>query len=337
MAHVQYNGTRVSGLTRDIPLGKAMVFEVWGPQYDDGEYVLVSSDSSVVDVSQLDLLKPSNVRRYKAAANKFGPTVKLMVVAGKLSTGTDGFDLSNLQTGFVSGDWVKLNVQPNTGGGPFSDYFTEVIPAIADGLAEFNAAGTATLTNKAGFLLCQTYGEQSPGVTGKPSKNGNRLFNVQAEVTRDQANKITGVVPGQTAAGVTIVGLSQGEGATDATRKMLTSPTFNYDTPKRAVTHYFAVLKARYPSAYAELISPVGSFSKFVGALQSARYATDAAYATKMVSLSTQVLKQAKAWLEFRLQTIDHDCAVATGDVKALRAERAQLQNFRDELKKFKP
>jgi len=40
----------------------------------------------VVDVSQLDLLKPSNVRRYKAAANKFGPTVKQMLVVGKLNT-----------------------------------------------------------------------------------------------------------------------------------------------------------------------------------------------------------------------------------------------------------
>ena len=80
-------------------------------------------------------------------------------------------------------------MQADPGQVPFADYFQEVIPAIWTGLSTYNATNSPALANKAGFLLVQSYNEQSPGVTGRPSLNSNRMFNVQALVTRGANNR----------------------------------------------------------------------------------------------------------------------------------------------------
>jgi hypothetical protein len=335
MAHIQYNDVRVSGQTRDVALNKSMIVEVWGPWHGEEEYLLVSSDPSVIDVTPMARLGWKNTHPYKVTAKAFGPTAQLTIVDGKLNDAGGSYSTGNLQANYAGGDWLKLNVQPSASNVLYADYFAEVIPAIIAGMEEFSAGGTS-FVSKGGFLLVQTYGEQSPSVTKKPSLNGNRMFNVQALVTRDGANKITGTVPGQEESGVTIKDLKQGEGRTNATRQMLSSPTFNYDTPKRAVTHYFKILKQRYMQAYGVITDANGSFAAFAGALQSAGYATDGAYAANLIGLSSQAISQARAWLQFRLQTIDHDDAVAGGATRESTAERARLARFLEELRKFK-
>jgi hypothetical protein len=213
MAHIQYNDVRVSGQTRDIALSKSIILEIWGPWHGDDEYLLVSSDPSVIDVTPMALLGWKNTHPYKVTAKAFGPTVHLSIVSGKLNDAKGSYSTGNLQTGYAGGDWLKLNVQLNAVNVDYADYFAEVIPAIIAGMEEISAGGTS-LVNKGGFLLVQTYCEQSPGVTKKPSLNGNRMFNVQALVTRGSDNKITGTVSGQEETGVTIKDLKQGEGKT---------------------------------------------------------------------------------------------------------------------------
>src|SRR5262249_49387039 len=159
--------------------------------------------------------------------------------------------------------------------------------------------------NKAGFLLIQSYVEQSPVVTTKPSMNGNRMFNVQAKVVRDpRTKKILGVVPGQEEPGVTIVQLWQGGGPTGAPPVKKNSPTFHYVKPTRAVTQYFKVLRERYGHPYSILTSSDGSFGAFAAALESSKFAEEENYASKMTDRIDQVHIQANRWIDYRLQTL---------------------------------
>jgi hypothetical protein len=337
MAHIQYNGTRISGKKRSIVSGQSMNLELWGPYTPTGQYIVISSDPTAVEVTPGAVVPGKNLQLYKLTAKSFSLHVKIEIVAGELTDSSRGYSRNNLKGSGISCDYIYVSVQPDSTKIIFAEYFNEVIPAIASGLAEYNAANKPVLVDKAGFLLVQTYCEQSPGVTGAPSKHGNRMFNVQALVTR-AGDKITGTVPGQEEPGVTISSLSQGEGPTDATRKPLSSPTFYYESPVRAVIHYIKVLKARYTSAYRVITDPSGSFSQFADALQAGHFATDANYGGGLKDRANQVLGQAKKWLDYGLMAIDHEVAVSgsTMESDALKADRERLVDFQKQLSRFR-
>jgi hypothetical protein len=130
----------------------------------------------------------------------------------------------------------------------WANYYQEVIPSVLRALRDYNAQNTPQITKKAIFLIIQAYGEQSPGTAGLPSANHNRLFNAQAEVEDVKTNENGDIISfhvrdGQQEDGVTIQGLSQGEGETNETRVKKTSPTFYFDTAERSVTHTLKVLQ----------------------------------------------------------------------------------------------
>jgi hypothetical protein len=339
MAHIQYNGTRISGQTRYVSLGQSLLLELWGPKKPaGGQYLMIASDSTAVTVEPGALVGGRNVQLYKFKGTAFSSHIKIEIIDGALVEGAKTYTRDNVVKPYISCDYVNLTVEPGGGKVIFGDYFDEVIPAIAAGIAEYNSSNSPQLIDKAGFLLVQTYSEQSPGVTGKPSKHGNRMFNVQALVAQGPNGKVGGTLPGQEEAGVTIRSLSQGEGATVETRKMLSSPTFYYDTQKRAVTHYLKILKQRYTGALTAITDPSGSFSRFADALQAAGYATHKAYAEDMKAIAGQVLRQANAWLDFELKALDHDIAVADlVESDGLKQERSRLTDFKLQLSRFKP
>jgi hypothetical protein len=337
MAHIQQRGVRISGQRTQIALGQSMNLELWGPYREtSGEFLLVTSDWSAVQVIPGSMDSVHNVRSYKLTAKEFSSQIEVDLIDGELLDDAGNYDAANLKNPYIACDRVFITVVPASGNIAWPDYFAEVIPAIASGLAEYNSSHAVQLVDKAGFLLVQTYNEQSPGKTGKPSKHGNRMFNVQALVTRPKG--VMTVVPGQEEDGVTIRNLSQGEGPTDATRTDLTSPTFYYDTPVRAVTHYLKVLEHRYKPAYAVITDPTGSFGPFADALRAVGYATDKAYASKMKGTVAQVLGQGKAWTDYEVKGLDHDIAssVHASEAESLKRKRALLVDFLEQLKRFK-
>lgn len=337
MAHIQNRSVRISGQRTQIGLGQSMNLELWGPyRKTSGEFLLVTSDSSAVEVIPGSMDSVNNVRLYKLTAKAFSSQVEIDLVDGELSEGAGKYDVTNLKNPYIVCDTTFLTVVPAAGKIVWAEYFAEVIPAIASGLAEYNSSHATKLVDKAGFLLVQTYNEQSPGVTGAPSKHGNRMFNVQALVTRS-GGKMT-VVPGQEEAGVSIKNLSQGEGATVESRKSLSSPTFYYDTQVRAVTHYLKILQQRYPGAYAVLTDPTGSFSRFADALQAANYATHKAYAADLKSGAAGILREAKQWVDYELKTLDHDIASSAhaSEAVSLKRQRTLMADFLEQLKRFK-
>jgi hypothetical protein len=221
MAHLQIRGKRMSGKKVPLVLGKTIDLEVWGPinalASPSHEYQLISSDPGRVELAAGSLNTRANLRLYKATAKTFG-TATVMIQEGDLEI-----------------DFVDVQVLPNPSNVPFASWYAEVLPGIMRALRARGRFAGPSIENKAGFFIAQAFSEQSPGAVGDPSANGNRLFNVQALVTRDSANRITGVVPGQTDDGVSIQNLRQGEGKTEETRVKLASPTFVYDSTERAV------------------------------------------------------------------------------------------------------
>jgi hypothetical protein len=338
MAHIQHRGVRISGQRTQIGLGQSMNFELWGPyRKTSGKFLLVTSDWSAVEVIPGPMDSVNNVRLYKLTAKDFSSQVEIDLVDGELSNGAGKYDVANLKKPYIGCDTVFITVVPAAGKIVWAEYFAEVVPAIASGLAEYNSSHAAKLIDKAGFLLVQTYNEQSPGVTGAPSKHGNRMFNVQALVTWS-GDKITGVVPGQQEAGVSIKNLSQGEGATVDGRKMLSSPTFYYDTQVRAVTHYLKILEQRYQGVYAVITDPTGSFWRFADALQAAGYATHQAYAADLKGRADRIVREGKAWVDYELKSLDHDIASSgyASEAESLKRQRALMADFLEQLKRFK-
>ena len=195
MAHIQYGNVRISGQTKQIALGQSMNLELWGPyRQTSGEFLLVSLDWSAVEVTPGSMDSVHNVRLYKLTAKGFSSRVLINIVDGELLDGTGKYDAANLKSPYTVCDSAFITVMPAAGQVAWAEYFAEVIPAIASGLAEYNSSHASKLVDKAGFLLVQTYNEQSPGATGAPSKHGNRMFNVQALVTRS-GDKMTAVQP----------------------------------------------------------------------------------------------------------------------------------------------
>ena len=314
-----------------------MNLELWGPYREtSGEFLLISLDWSAVEVTPGSIDSVHNVRLYKLTAKGFSSQVLINLVDGELLDGAGKYDAANLKNPYTVCDTVFITVVPAAGQIVWAEYFGEVIPAIASGLAEYNSSHESKLVDKAGFLLVQTYNEQSPGVTGAPSKHGNRMFNVQALVTRS-GGKMT-VIPGQEEAGVSIRNLVQGEGATVESRKDLSSPTFYYDTQVRAVTHYLKILEQRYRGAYAVITDPTGSFGNFADALKAAGYATHEAYAKDLKESSNRVIREGKAWVDYELKAPDHDIAssVHASEAESLKRRRALLADFLEQLKRFK-
>jgi hypothetical protein len=203
----------------------------------------------------------------------------------------------------------------------WSSWFQEVVPAVLRGMRDHNkAAGKTDIRGRAVFLITQAYGEQSPGVTGAPSRNQNRLFNLQAKPKGFNGGQPFGVADGQTEGGVSIGGLSQGEGATVAERVALTSPTFFYDSPYRAVLHFLKMMPKsdRYPKAYEALVSPSGTLDSYFKNLQDAGFATHKNYAEDMKATYRQVLPQLKAWLKYRIADLNAKIAALEPGVDRL-------------------
>lgn len=338
MAHFQYHGERFSYQRKPVVLGQSIPLELWGPyKQDGGEFLMVTSDWDAIQLAP----KPvkDNVRVYTATAKGLSSNVKIEIVAGELADKAQNPELGNLKKPYISCDEIHLWVVPDSGKVLWADYFDEVIPAIAAGLDEYNTSNPGGIVNKAGFLLVQTYHEQSPGDTKKPSVHGNRMFNVQALVSWKPNGQPGDPLPGQTTdAGVFLKSLSQGEGPSDASRKNKSSSTFYYDSPKTAVTHYLKVLQKRYSSAYTVLTDAGGSFGRFASALQNSHFATEEAYASKLNGIVDQVLGQAKTWLDCELNDIDHDIASSAhaSEREALKKRRASMADFQDQVKQFK-
>lgn len=316
-----------------------MPLELWGPWYKgprDGEFLLITTDWSSITVEPGSVAR--NIRNYSLTGKSLSSGVKIEVVAGELIDPSQHYDIDNLKKPYTSCDSIRVAVVPEPSKVLWEDYYAEVIPAIAAGLAEYNDSHATKVTNKAGFLLVQTFCEQSPGATGKPSQHGNRMFNVQALMTWKD-NKMGPPVPGQEEPGASLKSLSQGEGATGATRTPLSSPTFYYESPKRAVTHYLKVLQQRYGAAYTAIIDGSGGFARFADALQAAKFATHQAYASDLKARADSVIRQGKAWLNYELGALDHDIASSAHDSERaeLSKQRVRLADALDQLNNFKP
>jgi hypothetical protein len=232
-----------------------------------------------------------------------------------------------------------VQVLPNPSDVPFASWYAEVVPGIMRALRARGKFAGATIENKVGFFIAQAFSEQSPGAVGDPSANGNRLFNVQALVTRDSANRITGVVPGQTDDGVSIQNLRQGEGKTEETRVKLASPTFVYDSTERAVAHYInKILPERYVGAFRVITTSSATFAQFAQALQDAKFATHANYAADLQSNSFRAIRGAQTWITFQTHNLADELAKTTNDAdaKALNAELELLRDAQEQLKKFR-
>jgi hypothetical protein len=91
-----------------------------------------------------------------------------------------------------------VQVLPTPSNVPFASWYAEVVPGVMRALRARGRFAGPSIENKAEFFIAQAFSEQSPGAVGDPSVNGNRLFNVQALVTRDSANRITGGACGST-------------------------------------------------------------------------------------------------------------------------------------------
>ena len=331
MVHIKARGQRISSSVQHLHVKSKLEIEVWGPYKPDGKpFQIISYHPASVIITKGAYSSPRNAQAYTIEAAGLTARTRIEVVNTDLVDDFKGLDITNIVTPFTSCDSFFVSVGPATGEPAFSEYFEEVIPAIAQGLAAFAAQKPPGLKNKAGFLLVQTYGEQSPGVTGRPSLHSNRMFNVQALVDKDQKGRMT-LRPGQQENGVSIPWIPQGEGATDAERVSKSSPTFVYDSEERAVTHYFKILDARYGEALKVLQADDGTFTKFTKALQQQGYATDAKYAEKMQNLSNQALSQAKKWLDYQIKALDHDVATEEND-----GEKSRLAKDLDLLIKFK-
>lgn len=323
MAHLQIRGKRMSGKKVSLLLGKTVDLEVWGPinalVSPPHEYQVSSNDPNRVQLMAGSLNTSTNIRVYKATAKAFGITTVKVHEGSQLI------------------DFVQVQVLPNPFNVPFASWYAEVIPGIMRALRAHAKKGVANIENKAGFFLSQAFSEQSPGAVGNPSDHGNRLFNIHALVTRNSANRITGVVPGQTEAGVNITNLSQGEGKTVETRVKLTSPTFVYDSTERAVTHYIKILENRYGGAFRVMTTPSTTFAQFAQALQDAKFATHANYAAELQSNSFQAIKSAQKWIAFQTHVLADELAKTTNyaHVSALKDELELLRDAKEQLKKF--
>ena len=325
MAHLQIRGKRMSGKKVPLVLGKTIDLEVWGPinalASPSHEYQVISSDPDRVELAAGSLNTRANLRLYKATAKTFG-TATVMIQEGDLEI-----------------DFVDVQVLPNPSNVPFASWYAEVLPGIMRALRARGRFAGPSIENKAGFFIAQAFSEQSPGAVGDPSANGNRLFNVQALVTRDSANRITGVVPGQTDDGVSIQNLRQGEGKTEETRVKLASPTFVYDSTERAVAHYInKILPGRYMGAFRVITTSSATFAQFAQALQDAKFATHANYAADLQRNSFQAIKGAQTWISFQTHNLADELAKTTNDaaVKALNAELELLHDAQEQLRRFR-
>ena len=66
MAHIQYKGTRILGGRIGLISGKSLNLELWGPKKDDGgEYLLVSSDPSILKLERGDYLERRTFKSIK--------------------------------------------------------------------------------------------------------------------------------------------------------------------------------------------------------------------------------------------------------------------------------
>ena len=208
----------------------------------------------------------------------------------------------------------------------FYEYFSEVVPATLRAIEEYNASHKKKISmNKALFLITQAYGEQSPRKVGLPSKNENRLFNAHAEVKRNTKGDITGVKSGQESEGVRIINLKQGEGATDATRILKSSPTFAYDSPERSVSHTLSIFEKRYSSVHDVLTNQKGTFQQYTNALDSVKYATDINYGLKLRNIQQQVKTQVKAWVVYRLKELPEEIRNFKKNVLSLEKSRSNI------------
>jgi hypothetical protein len=179
---------------------------------------------------------------------------------------------------------------------PWTDYFDEVVPAVLEAVESNEKVGL----DRAMWLITQAYGEQSPGVTGPPSRHRNRLFNEQAAVEWE-GDKIKRVLPGQESEGVYLYNLKQNESPTRDKKDIKSSPTFGYDTPERAAHHHLEQLEARWGTAWQKLTQEKGSFEQFADGLKAAGYAKANDYATSLKAIKHQVQGQVRAWLKYRL------------------------------------
>ena len=287
------------------------------------EYKVDSTDEDCITATADRWITSRNVRVYKVTAKAFG-IAKVVIHDGDLQ------DVNQW------GDFVQVEVLPNPSDVPYASWYAEVVPGIMRGLRASAKSGGPTLENKAGFLLAQAFSEQSPS-KGDPSDHNNRLFNVQALVTWDSARHMK-VVPGQTETGVSLKDLSQGEGATDKTRVDRVSPTFVYDSPERAVTHYLKVMPKRYAGVYRVITTASATFAQFAQALQDAPFATDEEYAAKLRSNSFQAIKYAQKWVTFQMHVLADELAKTTDDarVNALKEELELLRDAQEQFKNFR-
>ncbi len=215
-------------------------------------------------------------------------------------------------TGPVSPEQARRMAPP-----PFTDYFDEVVPAVLEAADSDPKVGI----ERALWLLIQAYGEQSPVVTGRPSKHHNRLFNEHADVVRE-GKKITGVVPGQESEGISIYDLPQNESPTRDKTDIKSSPTFGYDTPERSAHHHLKQLQRRWKPAWTALTNKPGSFDQFADALQAAGYARSKTYAADLKALQGQVRRDVKAWIKYRLPEMRAHVAEMEAYLAMLREQR---------------
>jgi hypothetical protein len=210
----------------------------------------------------------------------------------------------------------------------WTDYFDEVIPAVIEAAESSDKVGL----RRAMWLIVQAYGEQSPGVTGRPSGHHNRLFNEQADVTRDEkTKKITGVVPGQEREGVHLYNLKQNESPTRDKKKMLSSPTFGYDTPERAAHHHLEQLQSRWQGAWNALTAEQGSFADFAQKLKASGYAKAKDYDTALIGIEGQVRQQVGKWVQYRLPQMRKQAPAMESYIAFLRDEQGSWQRMAQE------
>ncbi len=210
---------------------------------------------------------------------------------------------------------------------PWTDYFDEVVPAVLEAVESNRKVGL----DRAMWLIIQAYGEQSPGVTGPPSRHRNRLFNEQAAVEMKDG-KIERVLPGQESEGVHLYNLRQNESPTRDKKDMKSSPTFGYDTPERAAHHHLEQLQARWGPAWTELTKEKGTFEQFATGLKTAGYAKANDYATSLAGIKNQVQRQVRAWLKYRLPEMRARVPDMEAYLDFLRGERDLVrQRLREE------
>lgn len=187
----------------------------------------------------------------------------------------------------------------------WSDYFAEAVPAIVQ-----VAKDKKIPLKNAMYLVIQAYTEQSPGVVGVPSKreNGYRLFNAQPEakeIIKNAEGKIIKMTlkGGQESEGVEIKSRGQKE-YIDGEVHVGAGPIFEYDSALRSATHATDLFKTRYGGQIdKKLREEKSSLKDFTGTLKP--WATEPNYGEKVASMENQVVSQVKAWLPYRIATLE--------------------------------